>query len=255
MTLHCERSGSGADVVLLHGWGMHGGVWSELAHELARRFRVHVVDLPGYRASPGCDPYTLERIAAEVARQMPSPCAVCGWSFGGQVALAWAGAFPQQVARLALIATTPCFTRRDDWPQAVEASVLEEFTQALTTDRAGALKRFLSLQALGDERAKQVARQLRQNLSTLGNGGLHALKQGLELLLGVDLREGLPGIRQPVLVLHGERDTLAPPAAGEYLARVLPHARLVRLRGAAHAPFLSDPRRVERLLAGFLDER
>lgn len=255
MKLHCEESGSGADVVLLHGWGMHGGVWRELALGLAQRFRVHVVDLPGYRASPACHPYTLERIAAEVARQMPSPCAVCGWSFGGQVALAWAGAFPQQVARLALIATTPCFARRDDWPQAVEAGVLKNFAQALTTDRAGALKRFLSLQAVGDERAKEVTRQLRQNLSILANGGLQVLKQGLELLLDVDLRERLSDIRQSALVLHGERDTLAPPAAGEYLAKVLPHARLVRLRGAAHAPFLSDPRRVGRLLAGFFDER
>jgi pimeloyl-[acyl-carrier protein] methyl ester esterase len=47
MSLHVETVGSGDDVVLIHGWGMHGGVWSDVRDALAAHYRVHVVDLPG----------------------------------------------------------------------------------------------------------------------------------------------------------------------------------------------------------------
>ncbi|HRA24442.1 MAG TPA: alpha/beta fold hydrolase, partial [Usitatibacteraceae bacterium] len=48
MALHVELAGQGPDLVLLHGWGLHGGVWQGLARELAPAFRLHLVDLPGH---------------------------------------------------------------------------------------------------------------------------------------------------------------------------------------------------------------
>lgn len=254
MTLHVETAGEGPDVVLLHGWGMHGGVWSELTRALAPRFRVHAVDLPGYGTSPPCQPYALERIASDLAVQMPKLCTVCGWSLGGQVALAWANGAPSQVRRLALIATTPCFARRDDWEHAVEAHVLHEFAQNLAADYDGTLSRFLSLQARGDAQAGPVARRLRDILFVRGRPGTLVLRQGLEILLATDLRPGLHAITQPALVVHGERDVLTPPAAGEHLSRMLPDARLEVIRGAAHAPFVSNPGEVGSLLVDFFDE-
>ncbi len=255
MTLHSEVSGSGRDLVLLHGWGMHAGIWDGFARELSPHFRVHAVDLPGYGASPACDPCTLEQMATALAQRMPQRCLVCGWSLGGQVALTWAAVAPQQVTRLALIAATPCFARRADWPHAVEATVLQDFAGALAQDYAGTLKRFLLLQAQGDEHAKQVALQLRQSLFARGEPDFRVLRQGLEILLNADLRDRLATVEQPTLVLHGERDMLTPLAAGEYLSRSLPRARLVRLRGAAHAPFVSDSTGVSAHLKRFFDER
>jgi len=255
MTLHVETAGEGPDVVLLHGWGMHGGIWSELVRALAPRLRVHAVDLPGYGASPACEPYALGRIASELALQMPTPCAACGWSLGGQVALTWARSAPRQVKRLAMIATTPCFARRDDWPHAVEAHVLHEFAQELAANYDSTLRRFLSLQARGDAKAGQVARRLRKTLLARGRPGTRVLQQGLEILLGTDLRPQLHAIMQPALVVHGDCDVLTPPAAGEYLSRMLPNARLEVVHGAAHAPFASNPGEVSALLVEFFDER
>ena len=48
MSLHVERSGHGPDVVLLHGWAMHGGVFAPLVERLASRFTLYLVDLPGH---------------------------------------------------------------------------------------------------------------------------------------------------------------------------------------------------------------
>jgi len=48
MSLHVESSGDGKPLVMLHGWGMHGGIWGEVVQQLAQGFRVHCVDLPGH---------------------------------------------------------------------------------------------------------------------------------------------------------------------------------------------------------------
>ncbi len=255
MMLHTAVSGSGPDLVLLHGWGMHAGIWADLARELAPFFRVHAVDLPGYGESAACDAFTLDHAAALLARQMPQRCLVCGWSLGGQVALVWAALAPHQVARLALIATTPCFTQRSDWPHAMEVNVLRDFEQALQADYAGTLKRFLSLQAQGDAQSKQVALRLKTSLSARDAPDPGALEQGLAILRDADLRARLSTVAQPTLIVHGDSDTLTPLAAGEYLSRSLPNARLATLPGAAHAPFLSDVKTVAGLLKRFFDER
>lgn len=242
------------DVVLLHGWGANAAVWKDLAPRLVPRYRPHVPELPGYGSAPPCSPCTLDAIAAAVAQAAPARCHVIGWSLGGQVALAWARRAPRQVDRLALIAATPCFARRPDWSHAIEAEVLSGFARELAENSSGALKRFVSLQAQGDEDPRRVARQLRAALSAGGEPGAAALDCGLRVLLEADLRGELRSIMNHTLLLHGERDQLVPAAAAEYLDRRLPSARLALVKGAAHAPFVSQPQEVAAALLDFLDE-
>lgn len=242
------------DVVLLHGWGSGAAVWNDLASELAPRRSVHLPDLPGYGAAPVCAPYTPERIVAGLARGAPRRCDVVGWSLGAQVALAWAQRVPRQVMRLALIAATPCFTQRADWQHAIAPQTLARFADGLAANRAGMLRRFISLEAQGDAKAKQVARRLREAHAASDGPVPEALAAGLRILFETDLRGALGSILQPVLVIHGDRDSVAPVAAGEYLSRCLPNARLLVLPGAGHAPFISQPRKVAAALQEFLDE-
>ena len=225
-----------------------------MAERLAPRHRPHAPQLPGYGSVSGGAADSLEEIAAAMAQAAPPRCHVVGWSLGGQVALAWARREPRQVERLALIATTPCFVRRPDWPHAVGEELLAEFRSALAEDRAATLQRFASLQAKGDQNARLVSRHLRAGLAAGGEMDRPALERGLRILLESDLRESLGAIRQPTLVVHGDRDAVAPLAAGEYLSRQLPGARLLALRGAAHAPFLSNPPGVAAALQAFFLE-
>jgi pimeloyl-[acyl-carrier protein] methyl ester esterase len=241
------------DVVLLHGWGMNAAVWKDLAAELSPQYRVRACDLPGYGASPRCAPYTLDAVAEAVARAAPPRCHVVGWSLGGLIALSWARAVPEQTARLALIAATPSFARRAGWHHALDSAVLGGFARALAADRAGALRRFVSLQVRGDDSARAVARQLRAAVAARAVPDMAALAGGLDILLETDLRESLADIRQRALVLQGDRDSLVPPAAAAHLSRRLPGARLVMVDGAAHAPFLSQPQRVAAALREFFD--
>lgn len=250
--LHVETVGHGPALMLLHGWGMHGGVWEGLLPTLAARHCVHVVDLPGHGASLPSTPFTLEQLARDVAGVLPDRCDLLGWSLGGQVAMRIALDEPARISRLALIGTTPCFRQRDDWPHGMDTPTLREFAGSLEQDYEGTLKRFLSLQARGGEEARAVIARLRESLFARGRPDLTSLRGGLTILSDLDMREHVAAITQPTLIVHGTHDTLTPLPAAEWLAAHLPAAQLTVVRGAAHAPFLSHPAATLDALQGFL---
>lgn len=264
--MHVETYGSGASLLLIHGWGMHGGMWGGVVERLAERFCVHVVDLPGHGFSVGRDSSRrngdvrmnpdlhLDAIVDELSAQFPEPLNVCGWSLGGQIALRWAQREPQQVQRLVLVSSTPCFVRQDGWPCAMEAETLAGFAAALAENHALTLRRFLALQVRGSEQERELLASLRNALFTRGEPDLAALQAGLGILRDCDLRAALPDIAQPTLVIAGERDVLTPLPASEYLASTMPVARLATIKGAAHAPFLSHTEIFIEQLNGFLHE-
>jgi pimeloyl-[acyl-carrier protein] methyl ester esterase len=250
MSLHVDSQGTGAPLLLIHGWGMHGGMWGGVVERLAEHFHVLAVDLPGHGFSVGRDssrssgdvginPDLLDAIVDELAAQFDEPLAVCGWSLGGQIALRWAAREPEKITRLALVASTPCFVRKPGWECAMAQETLAEFAAALQQDYAATLRRFLALQVRGSDNERALLAALRGALMSRGEPDPEALEAGLGILRDCDLRDALPGIKQPALVVCGDRDTLAPPQAAHYLAAQLPHARLVEIKGAAHAPFLS----------------
>lgn len=239
--LHLECVGAGPDLGLIHGWAMHGGIWNGVAQELARSFRLHIVDLPGHGRSQPLVKATLESLAAAVAEVIPAQAAVCGWSLGAQVAMRVALDHPGRVSRLVLVSGTPRFVREGGWPFGVEREVLEAFERDLERDYEGTLRRFLALQARGSDRARDLIQTLRAQLFERGRPGLETLKAGLGILLATDLRHDVVRIAQPTLLIHGQRDLLTPPGAGRWLSTNLGNARFALLSRCAHAPFLSDP--------------
>jgi len=256
MNLHVEVTGSGAPLVLLHGWGMHGGVWSDTAEMLAADFQVHNVDLPGHGQSPWIEDRGLgiEDWVDALAAHFTEPINVCGWSLGGIIAQHWAAREPDKVRRLILVSSTPCFAVRDDWACGMPQETLAQFAAELEKNHTATLRRFLALQIRGSESEREVLGVLREKLFSRGEPHLDALRGGLDILRDADLRGALPQITQPTLVIAGERDKLTPPEASHYLAQSLPHARAVVVAGAAHAPFLSHPEIFIEQVKSFLHE-
>lgn len=242
-------------IVLLHGWGMTPAVFDELAAGLRQGYAVCTPALPGYDSSPTCIRYSLDEIVAALSSHAPERCHVAGWSLGAHVALHWARAKPEQVERLALIAATPCFSRRADWSCAMDPSVLQSFSDALADNAAATLKRFTLLQAQGDAAPKRVVQSLRDALVNEAASRLATLRGGLDILAEHDFRPALTEIAQPTLVVHGTKDQLVPLAAASHIARTVPKAQLALIDGAAHAPFVSEPANVARLLSEHFDGR
>jgi len=264
--MHIDMIGSGAPLVLIHGWGMHGGVWRDIAQKLADEFCVHSVDLPGFGLSAGrasAQPSAvglkpdlqLDAIVDELCATFASPVNVCGWSLGGQIAMRWVVREPAKVSKLVLVATTPCFTEREDWLFGMGAEVLEKFAAELEQNHAATLRRFISLQLRGSENERELLSQLRAQLLSRGEPDMEALRSGLAMLRDVDQRAEVVNINHATLLIAGQRDKLTPPEASYYLAQVMPNAQVVEIEGAAHAPFLSHPSLFVEHVKDFLHEK
>lgn len=249
-TLHVERLGAGPDLVLLHGWGLHGGVWHSLAARLAARFRLHLVDLPGHGHSRAVAFEGLDAVVDAVGRCVPIGAAVCGWSLGGLVALRLATRHPDRATALALVSATPCFAQRDDWPHAMARGTLEDFAEGLRAQPEKTIRSFVNLNALGGPHARDRMRELAALLVERGTPSPATLAAGLALLHDADLRDEVAAIDRPAVVIHGARDALAPVGAGRWLAARLPFARFVEIADAAHLPFVSHADAVTDALGG-----
>lgn len=260
MSLHVDRHGNaGSPLLFIHGWGMHSGMWGNALNVLSERYAVSAVDLPGHGYSKadrgfGTGKESLDSVVDKLSMQFTGTLAVCGWSLGGQIALRWAERHPGQVDRLVLVSSTPCFVQKEGWRCAISAQTLADFSSALLQDYAGTLRRFLALQMRGSENEREHLSALRQSLMGRGTPDMAALQSGLGMLRDVDLRLGLPKVRKKTLVIAGERDTLTPLAASEYIAEKMPDARLSAIAGAAHAPFLSHPEEFVKRVTEFLHE-
>lgn len=239
-SLYMETEGQGPELVLLHGWGLHGGVWDTLMPRLTPRLRVTRIDLPGHGRSRHIPmSHSLTELALQTMAAVPPGAVVLGWSLGGLVALEAALRMPQRLRGLILANTTPRFVTAEDWPHAMPPEQLQEFADGLAQDYQETLRRFLSLQVRGDESARASLRALRDSLFAHGEPHTASLATGLTILKDSDLRNRLKEVSVPTLVLAGGHDRLTPPDAGEYLAAHIPGARLEVLAKSAHAPFIS----------------
>ncbi len=255
MSLHVETHGQGPDLLMLHGWGMHGGVWKGVCEKLAQHFCLHLVDLPGMGQSAPCAPYTLSHLATLLAEQLPVSAAVCGWSLGGQLAMQLALDYPERLSGLILVGSTPCFVNSQDWQHGMDGKVFSAFAAQVAVDYHSGMDRFLSLQAFGGEASRQQMRELRAQFAARPAPDQQVLQQALSILLQTDLRDRVRQLSLPLAIIHGDRDTLAPVAAARWMAEQLPEARLTVIPGASHAPFLSHPAAFVEAMTGFLNDR
>jgi pimeloyl-[acyl-carrier protein] methyl ester esterase len=241
MSLAFCTLGSGPDLVMLHGWGMHSSIWIGFAERLAEHYRLCMLDLPGHGNSPYRGERELDDWARACLEVAPERALWLGWSLGAQLALQAALAQPQRVAGVIGVCGTPRFVQDRDWPHAMTLETLQQFITASRQDHHKTLERFLALQVRGGDDSLETLRLLRERLRIKREPEPEALDAGLELLKTVDLRGRLAELACPSAWLFGERDTLVPAglavALGELLSR--PVTRVIP--GSAHAPFLSHP--------------
>ena len=256
MNLHVQHLGSGPDLVMLHGWGLHGGVFTTLAELLASRFRISIIDMPGHgRSPPPQATLDLTSLSEMVASVAPSHATWLGWSLGGMVAAQLALTAPARVEKLILVNSSPRFVTAADWPCAMNPVVLDGFALELHEDYHGTLERFLSLQiAPGTAEGRHNLRQLREMVLQFPTPTAQALRDGLAILRTADLRTQFSSLRLPALLVLGERDRLVPAAVGPAVHNLLATARIEVIKGAGHVPFLSHQRQFLTAVSAFLED-
>lgn len=253
--LHVRSTGSGdRTVVLLHGFSDHGGTWQKVVPTLAERFRVLVVDLPGFGRSaavpwqePLIDGYV--EVLSDLVDSGTPPVSVVGNSLGAVTALAWASARPDLVADVVL-SDMPGVTRIPrTWTRGTQLQV-DRITRLLT----GPLPDRVMAQMIGAMYATAALRHpLRVDAAVRDGYTQHyatrAQVAGLLTIGRVVIREiaDLPipamvdDLTVPALLLWGENDLLTPARAAR---RITPTAdrRVAIIPSCGHCPHLDRPR-------------
>ncbi|MDJ0653277.1 MAG: alpha/beta fold hydrolase [Xanthomonadales bacterium] len=234
--------GSGAPLLLLHGFGADKDNWNRVARHLTDRYRVVAPDLPGFGDSdPAADGYT---IAAQAQRLFEFADAIGlrrfhlgGNSMGGYIALAMARRHPERVESVWLLA-----------PAGVAAAPVSPFVETVLQGETNPLipsspEQFeQTLELVFEQRPflpgpmidylaeRQVARQeLYQSIFQdvgFGSQPSETFAQGLTV---------------PALIVWGERDRVLHPDGGPILAGLLASDTLILMPGIGHLPMVEDP--------------
>jgi len=251
--LHMVTEGDGEPLVLLHGWGMHSGIWNGFTDELAKFFKVIKVDLPGHGNSARDCPLTLQETAMQLLEQLPPKAHYIGWSLGGSILMHLGGIAPERIRSMVLMTANPCFVQQEQWPMAMQADVLQEFSDALKQNYRKTLLRFIALQTVSSERSKLSLKHLRESLFSLEDPDQLALQQGLDILLQADLRQVFIDTKIPGLILLGERDQLVPVSVADFYRSANEHCIVKIIPAAGHVPFISHQSQTLTEVKGFLE--
>lgn len=249
-----EMGGKGSSVIMLHGWGMHSGLWGRFASALARHHRVCMIDLPGHGRNLHDRVWALDELTEHLLEATDSGAHWLGWSLGGAIAIRAARLFPERVRSLVLCCATPRF-RADDqgWP-GMSDTLLARFSSQLQQDYDACMRRFISLQTFGLENGDDLSAEVSEHL------GLHApgpmsLASGLHVLESSDLREDLYHLPQQVMAIYGSRDRVVSPLLCQVLGKPPWHLETRMIHGAGHMPFLSHRQTMLELVLDFLERQ
>jgi len=259
VNIYYEEAGEGRPLVMLHGWSGSGRLW-HFQQELADSFRMIIPDLRGHgHSSIPTEGFTIDDLVNDIVtlfeRLELTDAILLGWSLGSQVALAAFLCLRQRVSGLVLVGATARFTATDGYPHGLKATEPRGMGLRLKRDFTGTMGDFFrSMFAQGELTPEQEGRIGREILADGRLPAPDSAQSALAILASTDLRERLPEIDRPVLIIHGSADLICPPGAARYLAEHLPDPRLVEFSGVGHAPPLSRPKEFNSCVRGFLRE-
>lgn len=237
-----ERRGTGSPLVLLHGYPLDHHLWDEVVPLLQDTFDLIVPDLRGFGESSTVDSfYTMEDIASDIAALLDhleiEKTAMVGHSMGGYVALAFARLYPERITGLGLV-STQVLADAPDRRDGRYKSAAEVADKGIASVVAAMTPKFTS-----DARLQEFARQsMEQQQPAAYIGALKAMAER------VDSTPLLSSLTVPVVIVHGDADSLIPIDRAREVKVALPNAHLVEIGGAGHMPMMEAKERTAQAL-------
>lgn len=241
--------------MFVHGWAMNAAVWDSCNEHLPDWIDAVCVDLPGHGGMHHLTAESLDEMVMMVAAVTSKPAVWVGWSLGGLVCQRLAVLYPEKVRALYLVASSPKFVRSPDWETAMSLEVFDQFAELFSQNIQKTIRRFIALQLMGSDEAREVMQKLDRAMSLQGLPDEASLALGLDLLRHTDLRDSLMRIECPTGWLLGGGDMLVPEAFAAALPKLMPQADIDIVDGAGHAPFLSHPAEFSTRLSAFVQSR
>lgn len=239
-------------ICFLHGWGFDSQILSGIAAELSADRNTQTVNLPGYGNSRNkTTPAEIDNIVDCLVSVIPQNAILVGWSLGGMLAIKIAHKFRDRIRAVILLASTPCFVKRKDWPHGIEQSLVQDMKERLSSNVDAVLQEFAGLVARGGLAPKQTLRELKRLLKS-SHAEPDALQTGLDILSNADLRKELSELECHMMLLLGKRDQLISPNTGSASIAIQPLLQLYEIESAGHAPFLTNKNESAEIISSYL---
>lgn len=230
-------------IILMHGWGCdHITLASIERTALACGYRVINIDFPGFGQSEepddvwGVEQYTrqIEELVRESGIESPT---LLGHSFGGRVGILYASR--NDVDKLILV-------------DAAGIKPTRTFNYYRKVYTFKAMKRLMYL-ICGKDKAEQRldARRAKAGSSDYANAS-PMMRRILSKVVNEDLKNHMPDIKAPTLLIWGENDTATPLKDAKKMEELIPDAGLVSFPGCGHYSFLDNPMQFSAVLRSFL---
>jgi 3-oxoadipate enol-lactonase len=240
--------------VFLHGIGGAARGWAKQLRHFGRGRRAIAWDMPGYGGSAPLPEVSIRTLAGALSRFLDGVAAgrpvLVGHSIGGMIAQQLLAERPDAARAVVLAQTSPAFGRPDgDWQRDFIAARLGPLDRGETMR---SLAPRLVAELVGDDPDPDGLALARACMAAVPEASYRAM---MLALVRFDLREALPGIAVPALVLAGAKDANAPAAMMARMAEKIPGAAYVCLAGAGHLAPLERPEEFNAALGRFLAGR
>ena len=234
----------GIPVLLLHGWGSSYELYLPLMKALSDKCRLVAVNFPGCGKSDTMEsPWDLDRYCDFVLKFMEKvglkDPVLIGHSHGGRVTLKLTADRLINPPKIVLLDA---------------AGLIPEKTpkQKRRAARFKRIKKVLSLPVIKSFSGPLLDKARRHYGSADYNAAPPVLRQTLVSLVNTDLRDILPNIKCPTLLIWGEKDTATPLADAKTMEKLIPDAGLCVFEGKGHFAFCEDRYRTIAILKSFI---
>ena len=253
LRLAYDDTGSGAPVILVHGYPFNRSLWTGQVAALSKTHRVITPDLRGFGDSESSSGVaTMTRMAEDLVGLMDalgiSTATFGGLSMGGYVVLAFCKRFAARISGLVLADTRA----QADTEEAKQVRA-QQSEQVLTSGMSGIadamLPKLLTSETVS-KRPDVVKRVRDMMLQTQPEGAAAAL---MGMAAREDLTSLLPQISVPALIIVGREDTITPVADSEKMHEKIPGSRLVVIENAAHVSNIEQPEIFNAAVHAFLN--
>jgi non-heme chloroperoxidase len=238
-------SGSGAPVVLIHGYPLSGRAWDKQVPVLLdMNRRVIIYDRRGFgNSSQPTTGYDYDTFAADLNALMEKldlhEAVIVGHSMGTGEVTRYLGTYGSaRVAKGVLISPIPPFLlRTGDNPEGLPASLFDGFIQTARQDVPAWMKGFLdNFYNIDKFRGTLVSDQAYQASWNIAVSASATAAVACIPTWETDFRADLPKINVPMLVIHGDDDRILPyPNTGKRLPGLLSDIQMVVIEGGPHA--------------------
>jgi pimeloyl-ACP methyl ester carboxylesterase len=263
--LNTIQLGEGPAILFIHGLSGCWGNWLEQLCPFAVSNRLIAVDLPGFGHSPGSGgEISMEGYAEMMAGLLTvlgiARATVIGNSMGGLIAAEMTASHPDMVERLVLISAAGMSTYRGrltrrTMPAVRRVDRLLALGAAWASANSDSITRRPHLRELALKGVVRHPGRLTPQLAAeqVRGAGTDGFLAALEAILDYDVRDRLPLISCPTLIVWGSNDRLISVRDAERFAKGIKGSRRVIYADTGHMAMLERPRQFNRLLREFLD--